>query len=344
MKPLSSALRVSPSTWFVLGWVIFFFVASYGAREWLRQRQNLMAQPNDRMDLMLATGDGMVIHGGDEKTGELNRQMDQQMLSPQRIVGLAPSTVEALFALNLGDKVVGISRYSTYPPAAMNLPKIAGFMDIDFEKLIALEPDCVVMVESQQSLVEKLHQLGVPTVMVKHASVEGIIDSFTLIGEACAQQDEAEFQVNLIKRQLEKVRQKSLGKKKPRVLVCIERDPDSPRPDRVVAAGSGGFHRQLIELAGGVNAYQGSIAYPVLSREKLMKINPDVIIDLIRDETYAKYGEQKLLWQWASFAELSAVKNKRVVIVAGNQHLIPGPRFLQTLDAMAEGIHPASGK
>jgi len=313
MKPHQTSARISSSTWLVIGLVVLFFVGSYGGRQWLSLRHDSV-HLNDE-----------VVESGD---------------MPTRIVGLAPSTVESLFALGLGDRVVGISRYSSYPPEALDLPKIAGFVDIDYERLVSLEPDCVVMVDSQQSLEEKLHQLGLKTVTVKHATVDGILESFAIIGKACGKEVEAAAKVDAMKAHLEETEKRMLGKSRPRVLVCIDRDPDSPRPDRVIAAGSGGFHRELITLAGGVNAYQGSIAYPVLSREKLLNLNPDVIIDLVRDETFEKYKEPVLLKQWYAFGELNAVKNKRVVIIAGNQHLIPGPRFLDTLDAMVEAIHP----
>ncbi len=259
---------------------------------------------------------------------------------PQRLVGLAPSTVEVLYELGLGERVVGVSRYCTYPPEAMEKPKIAGFVDVDFERLVTLQPDCVVMVDSQHSLQGKFDQLGIRTISAEHASVDGIIQSFRKIGKACGKGPEAMAKADRMQEHVDRIRNRYADKEHPRVLVCIERDPDSPRPDRVIAAGSGGFHRELIEIAGGVNAYQGDIAYPVLSREKLLHLNPDVIIDLVRDETYEKYKERQLLKQWYAFGELNAVKNRRVVIIAGNQHLIPGPRFLKTLDAMAEAIHP----
>ena len=262
------------------------------------------------------------------------------LTSPQRIVGLAPSTVEVLYELGLGDQVVGVSRYGTYPPEALEKPQIAGFLDVDFESLVSLKPDCVVMVDSQYSLVAKINQLGIRTISVEHASVDGIISSFEKMGKACGKEEVSIAKAEQMQSHIDAVRKKLADQPKPRVLVCIERDPDSPRPDRVIAAGSGGFHRELINIAGGVNAYQGGIAYPVLSREKLLNLNPDVIIDLVRDEVFEKYKEEPLLKQWYAFGELNAVKNRRVVIIAGNQHLIPGPRFLDTLDQMVEAIHP----
>jgi len=301
---------MNSSTWLVVVLVVVFFIGSYFARRWL--------------------SDGAAS----------SVESVEHLTSPQRIVGLAPSTVEVLYELGLGDQVVGVSRYCTYPPEALKKPKIAGFLDVDFEALLSLKSDCVVMVDSQRSLVDKMNQLGITTISVEHASVDGIISSFEKMGKACGKEKESISKVEQMQAHIDATRKKLAGQPRPRVLVCIERDPDSPRPDRVIAAGSGGFHRELINIAGGVNAYQGSIAYPVLSREKLLNLNPDVIIDLVRGEVFRKYKEEPLLQQWYAFGELNAVKNKRVVIIPGNQHLIPGPRFLDTLDKMVEAIHP----
>jgi iron complex transport system substrate-binding protein len=301
---------MNSSKWLVVVLVVVFFLGSYFARLWLA--------------------------GGAESP----MVSSEHLTSPQRIVGLAPSTVEVLYELGLGDQVVGVSRYCTYPPEALGKPKIAGFLDVDFEALVSLKPDCVVMVDSQHSLVDKINQLGIRTISAEHASVDGIINSFKKVGKACGKEKESIAKAKQMQAHIDATRKKLADQPKPRVLVCIERDPDSPRPDRVIAAGSGGFHRELINIAGGVNAYQGRIAYPVLSREKLLNLNPDVIIDLVRDEVFKKYKEEPLLQQWYAFGELNAVKNKRVVIIAGNQHLIPGPRFLDTLDKMVDAIHP----
>lgn len=126
----------------------------------------------------------------------------------------------------------------------------------------------------------------------------------------------------------------------PRVLISISRDTTADHPAQLIIAGSAGFHRELVEMIGARNAYQGSVAFPMLSREKLIELNPDLIIDLVNTETWNKLGKQRLLSQWHSYQELKAVSNQRVIIIHGDQHLIPGPRFPQTLQHFARAIHP----
>jgi len=310
-QPYSHA-RISASAWVLAGFVVAFFLVSYAGRQWLAGVER--SEP--------------------AASGTLNEVV------PRRLVALAPSSVEVLYALGLGDRVVGISRYSSHPPEALELPQVCGFLDVDYEQFLGLRPDCVVMVDSQRSLVEKFQEFGVRTLRVDHARVEGIIGSFTEIAEVCGNQKEAKEITDEMRLRIAEIKNRVKGLDRPRVLVSIERDTDSVKPDQVIAAGNAGFHQELIELAGGVNAYQGSIAFPKLSREKLINLNPDIIIDLIRDEVIAQRPEKELLLQWGAYSELNAVKNGRVVIIDGNQHLIPGPRFLDTLDAMVEAIHP----
>jgi len=310
----STPLRLSFSSWVVVGMIVLFFAASYAGRVWL--------------------ADGERSANAQVSAGRCKKEV-----RPQRIVALAPSTVEVVYALGLGDRVVGVSRFSSYPPEALDLPKVAGFVDVDFEQLLALRPDCVVMVDSQRSLVEKFDELGIRTLSVNNATVDGIVESFSQIAEVCGNEKKATRITAEMRMHIAAVQEQVKNLARPSVLISIERDTDLSQPDQVIAAGNSGFHQELIELAGGMNAYQGSIAFPKLSREKLINLNPDIIIDLIRDEVIAQRPEKDLLRQWGAYPELKAVKNHRVVIISGNNHLIPGPRFLDTLDVFVTSLH-----
>lgn len=292
---------------------VLLFVGSYLGREWWLARAEAPATPEH--------------HQGE----------------PKRIIGLAPSTTEILFDLGLGDRVVGVSRHSNHPPEALTKPKVGVNLDIDFERLLPLEPDLVVMVESQHTLEPKFQRFGITMLQVDHASVPGILESMTTIGRRCGRADEAELMVGGIRGRMDAVSRRIVGRPEPRVLVCIERSVDSGKPERVFAAGSGGFHQELITLCGARNAYLGPIPYPMLSREQLIGLDPDVIIDLARDEFVRDHGIEGLRAQWSVFAELKAVRKGRIAIVAGTQHQIPGPRFIETLEAFADAIHPQEG-
>jgi len=272
-----------------------------------------------------------------EKAGELSE-------IPVRLAALAPSNVEALFAMGLGDHVVGISRFSQYPLEALKLPRICGYVDVDFERLLSLEADCVVMLDSQRSLVKKFDELGIRTVSVDHASVDGIINSFNQIAEVCGNQEQAREITERMRAHIESVKKKVAGRGSPSVLVCIHHEVDAAQPTQVVISGNSGFHQELIEIAGGKNAYQGPVAYPKLSRENLINLDPDVLIVLTRDEALEQYSRQELIAQWGAYPELKSVKNDQVVIVTGNRHFIPGPRSMDTLDEFVKALWKRGGR
>ena len=258
----------------------------------------------------------------------------------QRIIGLSPSIVEVIYELGQEDKLVGVSRFCNYPPEAKEKTVVGGYVDLDYEAVLSLRPDCVVLLEEQRTLSEKLESMGIHTIIVDHASTQGVIESISILGKACHQQALADDIVHALQTRVDVLTQQALDTgKKPRILVCIERDTNSAFPDRVIAAGNKGVHQEYITMAGGVNAYQGPVAYPLLSREKLIHLNPDIIIELIREDVWKEKGRDALMKQWQAYNELKAVKSKRIIFLHENKHMIPGPRFVDTLEIFAYAVH-----
>ncbi len=259
----------------------------------------------------------------------------------QRIVALSPSIVEIIYLLGLDDHLVGVPRYSNYPLEAKEKPSVGGYIDLHYEKLISLQPDCIILLKEQGSLAIKLKQLGIHTISVNHDDTEGITESINIIGNELGRQEEANKIVSGINSAVNKQASRHQNTpNQPRVLISISRDTTADYPTQLIIAGSAGFHRELVHMVGARNAYQGPISFPMFSREKLIQLDPDIIIDLVNTETWNKLGKQRLLDQWNSYQELQAVKNQRVIIIHGDQHLIPGPRFPQTLERFANAIHP----
>ena len=259
----------------------------------------------------------------------------------QRIVALSPSSVEIVYLLGLENQLVGVSRFSNYPPEAKEKPAIGGYVDLHYEKLISLNPDCVILLREQAALAVKLKQLGIHTISICHDDTDGIIESIKIIGNELGHPERTNQIVSGIDSSVNKmISEHQNMPNQPRVLISISRDTTADHPAQVIIAGSAGFHRELVQMIGARNAYQGPVAFPMLSREKLIELNPDVIIDLVNTDTWNKLGKQRLLSQWHSYQELKAVSNQRVVIIHGDQHLIPGPRFPQTLKHFARAIYP----
>lgn len=267
------------------------------------------------------------------------QQPETKATSYHRIIALSPSIVEIIYQLGLESKLVGVPRFANHPPEAKQKPCVGGYMDLNFEKVLELKPDCIILLKEQSQAANRFSEIGIDTISVDHNHTAGIIDSISLIGNAMALPRRAKQLATGIQNQLsEQSLSNSTNAPKPRVLVCISRDTAAQQPDQVVIAGSSGYHRELIEMAGGVNAYQGPVSFPMLSREKLIELRPDIIIDMVNTDTWLRVGRDRLLAAWQAFPEIKAIKNKRVVIIHGDQHLIPGPRFPQTLQQFTLAI------
>jgi iron complex transport system substrate-binding protein len=313
-QPMSAARTISAKSSkaiLLLALIALSFIGSYYARLWLEPESS--------------------------KTKNDIAQADTR----QRIIALSPSIVEIIYLLGLETQLVGVSRFSNYPPEAKEKPSIGGYVDLHYEKLISLNPDCVILLREQAALAVKLKQLGIHTISICHDDTDGIIESINIIGNELGHRERTNQIVSGIDSSVNKmISEHQNMPNQPRVLISISRDTTADYPAQLIIAGNAGFHRELVQIIGGCNAYQGPVSFPMLSREKLIELNPDVIIDLVNTETWNKLGKQRLLSQWNSYPELKAVKNQRVCIIHGDQHLIPGPRFPQTLKQFARAIHP----
>ena len=124
-------------------------------------------------------------------------------------------------------------------------------------------------------------------------------------------------------------------------MVSLGRNMGSGRMEDVYIVGRDGFYDEMIRMAGGVNVFDGgSIKFPTVSAEGIMRLNPEVIIDMVPDLADAGLSEEQVAMEWQSLAGVDAVKNGRVHVLAQDYVVIPGPRFILILEAMAHAIHP----
>ena len=260
---------------------------------------------------------------------------------PRRIVSLAPSITEILFALGEGDRVVGVTRYCDYPPEAAKVAKVGGYMDPSYELIVALKPDVVILLDSHGDAIAQLGRVGVRTLSVPHKTIGDIQEAILKIGEACRATAKAEQMVNEMRTRHEKVRRAVAGRDHPSVLICIGRDTDSGQLGGMYMAGRKGFYDEIIEVAGGVNAYTDErVAYPQLSAESVIEIDPEVIVDLASHIKPGAKTPEEMVRQWAPLRMVKAVRNGRVHVIVGTHALRPGPRYVGFLEELAHLLHP----
>ncbi|HHW41355.1 MAG TPA: cobalamin-binding protein [Syntrophomonadaceae bacterium] len=252
---------------------------------------------------------------------------------PGRIVSLTPSNTEILFALGLGDRVVGVTTYCDYPPEAKKKPKI-GDLQANVEKIVSLKPDLVVAKWTMnKDAVASLRKLNVPVLCVEPESIEGVYRAIRLIAKATGTSEAGEKIVAGMKARLEQVKQKVSAippSKRLRVFIEVGDDP-------LYTAGSRTFIDELVNLAGGVNIAADIKGYQMYSIESVVEKNPDVI--LAPDSYYIDV--EKIIQKRPGWSSIKAVQNGRIINKL-DPNLInrPGPRSAQAVEAIARALYP----
>lgn len=195
---------------------------------------------------------------------------------PKRIVSLAPSNTEILFALGLKDRIVGVTDYCNYPPDVLELKRskriesVGGYSTVDVEKVVRLRPDLVVASYGNGiGVVKALKSFGITVICLNPKSIEDIIRDIEILGKVCGVEENASKLVEWIKLRIELIREDEHNWK-PRIVHIVWSDP-------IWVSGKNTFIDDAIEIAGGVNAVNES-GWVVLSLEDLIRINPDIII------------------------------------------------------------------
>ena len=259
-----------------------------------------------------------------------------------RIVSMSPAATEALFALGLGDRVIGVTQYCDYPPEALSKPRVATLLDINLETLLSLSPDLVVLVDLNESLKERIERLGVRTFTLWHRSLGELCDSIEGLGATCGVPDQGRELADSLRGAMREARERTKGLSRPRVAVAVDRDVTDPTIRSIYIAGRASVYDEMIRLAGGANAFETEgVTYPRLSAEGFLGMDPDVIIDLVGDHSFQKgLISEDIRAQWRSLPELRAFQGGRIYIRFGNDALHPGPRLLAILRQFVAFIHP----
>src|SRR5581483_2364976 len=205
-------------------------------------------------------------------TDELGRTV-KVAADPQRIVSLAPSITETLFALGLGDRVVGVTSYCDYPPEATAKEKVGDTLRPSIEKIVALRPDLVVASTSSQleQFIRQLDNLGIPVYVSNPRTVAGVIETIARIGTLTGATRRADELLDGLQKRMASLDARLQGAPRPRVLLILSTEP-------LITAGGSTFVNDLIERAGGQSiAARETAEYPQYSLETAVAARPEVI-------------------------------------------------------------------
>ena len=260
---------------------------------------------------------------------------------PAKIISLAPSITETLFAIGADAQLVAVTDFCQYPSTAQDLPKIGGYLDPSLSQIVARQPDLVIMLDRQQSLNKQLHQLGIQTLLIDNSRLGGILQSIISIGDATGHQQQAQQLHASLSRKIAKVKQQVAGKPLKNTLLAIAHYTNSDQLDLVYIAGQQDFYNDILQLAGGRNVYQDPrLKVPAVSQEGLLRMNPEIIIDIFPDASAHNADLQQVHQQWQQLQPLKAVKNQQIHIIEASYATVPGPRIVMLLQDIAALLHP----
>jgi iron complex transport system substrate-binding protein len=248
--------------------------------------------------------------------------------TPQRIISLAPSNTEILFALGLGDKVVGVTMYCDYPPEAQDKEKVGDYYGPDIEKIIALQPDLILATDFHRfDLIPALEQQGFAVFAVAPQTLDDVLESIQKIGEITGKEAEASELVKGMKSKIEEIEEQTKAlEQKPRVFYMTWHDP-------MWTVGRNTWIDDLITIAGGVNIFsQYFESGAMVEIEWVIFLNPEIII------------ASEWSYDWAlnatELASTSASQTGRIYTFDDDLAQRPGPRLVEGLDWFAYLIHP----
>lgn len=251
---------------------------------------------------------------------------------PKRIVSLAPNLTEMIYSLGMGNRLVGNTLYCTYPPEARTVTKVGDMLTIDFEKILSLKPDLVLItVEGNaKDSYTKLKNLGLKVFVSNPRNFQGIKKTYSDLGQIFMKRPQADSTLNSWQAQYDSVTSEAQKLDHPKCLFFVGFNP-------IMVAGKNTFINELLTSAGLDNiAGDSPQNYPVYSREEIMKRNPDYMI-----MTGTSQMEQGVIRNsYPEWKSLSAVKNNRILVVDPDLYLRPGPRFIQALKDLFVKVHP----
>jgi iron complex transport system substrate-binding protein len=247
---------------------------------------------------------------------------------PQRIVSVAPSNTEILFALGLEERIVGVTYFCNYPEEALDKPKVGAFVPFDLERVVAAEPCLVLAVGIHYpDGIAALEEVGITVLVLAPKTVEGVLARISLVGVITGKSRESDQLVTGLEERIKAITDKTQplsAEERPGTLYVIWHDP-------IFVAGTGTFAHDLILKAGGRNIAHDLAGWPVIDLETVIARDPQVIV--------ATHGAAAIVDE-PRLAVTRAVIKGRVYLVVEDPFARPGPRLVYALEELARLLQP----
>jgi iron complex transport system substrate-binding protein len=262
----------------------------------------------------------------------------QMIEEAKRIICAAPSVTEFVFALGMGERVVGVSDFSTFPPEAQTIDQIGGLINPNKEKITSLQPDLLIIQGQNQSLARFCKEHQVRFLSIEINTLEDIWTAIHTIGLTLRAEEKASALIRKIKDDLQDIKNKIQDRPLKKVFLTLGHTPGDLTG--LMTTGPGTFLHELVNAAGGENIFSdASGLYPQISKESLVKRQPEVILEAIP----GGIPEEKLTLlkkDWSQLPMLPAGKSGSIHFLTEDFLLIPGVRISRTVRLFAEIFHP----
>jgi iron complex transport system substrate-binding protein len=279
--------------------------------------------------ILLACGLPIMAKTAEDQLGREIRVPDD----PKRIIALAPSITEIIFALGQQGRLKGTTQFSNYPVEAAKLPKVGSYVRLDLERIVALNPDLCIAIKdgNPKAIIDRLQSLNIPVFAVNPRNLESMMQTIQKIGSILNASQKANTLVKDMRSRIQQVDALvSRTDRRPRVFIQIGISP-------IISAGRNTFIHELVVRAGGINVAAGNSAYPHFSREQVFALAPDVLIIT----SMARSGAfEKAKADWNRLSHMPAVREKRIYTVNSDVFDRPSPRLLDALEILARLLHP----
>ncbi|MDO8842312.1 helical backbone metal receptor [Methanocalculus sp.] len=256
---------------------------------------------------------------------------------PERVVSLAPSNTEILFALGLSDRVIGVTDYCDYPSEALTKPRVGGYSTINLEKVVAAQPDLVLAAYGNTGdMINRMRSLGLVVVALNPTTLDGVLENIALIGEITGTEEAAAVMNADLRKRIAAVTEKTdTLTDRPSAAHLVWYDP-------LWISGGGTFQSEVIRMAGGTNSFEYKEEWGVVGFEDFITADPDYIF--VSSGTGMGSTGYDIIYEYVltepRLRNLKAVLNDHVILVDADIISRASPRIVDALEEVAEAMHP----
>lgn len=264
-----------------------------------------------------------------------------QTTPPKRIISLVPAVTEMLYAIGAGSQVVGVSSFDHFPAQVESLPRVGGLLDPDFERIVRLAPDLVIVYGTQTDLTAKLDRARIPMFSYVHSGLADVTSTIRQLGDRVGHASGAKAEATRIEQGLDAIRKSVAGQPRYRTLLIFGREAGSLRS--VYASAGVGFLHDLLDVAGGEDIFGDVKRQSIqISAEQILARAPDAVVELHQDLRAEQLAAERQVWN--RLPSVPAVKANRIYLLTSELLTIPGPRVVEAARMIADALHPRARK